>query len=266
MSTYASKSWRAEASIQKVRELPQGLDVLHDYSIGQFKQHSFNKFTVMNRAGQVLKFESFYSSLSETELKKALFVFKEIFMLGREDKNTVNKAFAAVREACWRVLGMKPYKVQVAGGVAIESGYIADMSTGEGKTLTATLPGAWAGWRGRGWPLMTTNSYLAARDAEEMRPVYEYCGLTVSSLSDEMKPSERKQAYLADITYCTNKDVAADFLRDQLTLGHGNNGVAELLNNIAGVKNNSEIILRGLECAIVDEADSVLIDDGVTPL
>lgn len=266
MNVSNSKSWRAEASLQKIRDLPQGLDVAHDYCIGQLKQHSCRKITLMQRARSILKLDAIYSSKSESELKADITYFKEIFSLGRESKQDVNKAFALVREVCWRVMKMKPYKVQLAGGLAIECAYIAEMSTGEGKTLTATLPGVLAGWRGRGCHIMTTNTYLAERDAEEMRPVYEYCGLSVASLKDEMLPSERKVAYLADITYCTNKDVAADFLRDQLTLGHGSSGVAELLNRIAGKKDSAEIVLRGLECAIVDEADSVLIDDGVTPL
>lgn len=263
-----SKSWRAEANFKKLRELPKGLDSWYDATGGFLLRRIPKKIMLMRRAKAVLKLDARFVDLSEEDLKKEVQRYKEIFMTGRENSRIVNEAFAVVREVCWRVKKMKPYQVQVAGGLAIELGSIAEMSTGEGKTLTATMPGVIAGWRGKGCHVMTTNSYLAQRDAEEMRPVYEYCGLTVGHLEDSMQPAERKQAYLADITYCTNKDVAADFLRDQMALGHGNNGTSELLKKVSGISSNqkSETVLRGLECAIVDEADSVLIDDGVTPL
>ena len=267
MSGVTSRSWRAEARCQKIRDLPRGLDAIHDFGIGFVKRRISLKRKLMKRAKAVVKLDHEFTSMSEAELKAEIKTLKETFMLGREDDKCVHRAFAAVREVCWRLLKMKPYQVQVAGGLAIEGGHIAEMSTGEGKTLTATMPGVLAGWRGKGCHIMTTNSYLAGRDAEEMRPIYEYCSLTVESMKDDMQSGERKAAYMADITYCTNKDVAADFLRDQLALGHGNSGMAELLKGIAGINQKSnETVLRGLECAIVDEADSVLIDDGVTPL
>ena len=263
-----SKSWRAEANLRKIRELPDGLDAWYDAAGGFIMRRIPKKYLLMKRAAAVLKLDCMFCDLSEEDLKKEVKKYKEIFMTGRENTRIVNEAFAVVREVCWRVKKMKPYQVQVAGGLAIELGVIAEMATGEGKTLTATMPGVIAGWRGKGCHVMTTNSYLAQRDAEEMGPVYEYCGLTVSYLEDTMQPEERKAAYLADITYCTNKDVAADFLRDQMALGHGNNGTSELLKKISGISQSkaAETVLRGLECAIVDEADSVLIDDGVTPL
>lgn len=263
-----SKSWRAEANLRKIRDLPSGLDAWYDAAGGFFLRRIPKKFVLMRRAAAVLKLDSMFCDLSEEELQDQVLKYKEIFMTGRENVKTVNEAFAVVREVCWRVKKMKPYQVQVAGGLAIEIGAVAEMATGEGKTLTATMPGVLAGWRGKGCHVMTTNSYLAQRDAEEMKPVYEYCGLTVGHLEDTMQPQERKAAYLADITYCTNKDVAADFLRDQMALGHGNNGTSELLKKISGISESkaTETVLRGLECAIVDEADSVLIDDGVTPL
>ena len=263
-----SKSWRAEANLRKVRELPSGLDACYDAMGGFFLRRIPKKLMLMRRAKAVLKLDSLFCDLSDEELALQINKYKEIFMTGRETYQSLNQAFALVREVCWRVKKMKPYQVQVAGGLAIELGCIAEMSTGEGKTLTATMPGVIAGWRGKGCHIMTTNSYLAQRDAEEMGPVYEYCGLTVGHLEDTMQPQERKAAYLADITYCTNKDVAADFLRDQMSLGHGNNGTSELLKKISGISSSkaAETVLRGLECAIVDEADSVLIDDGVTPL
>ena len=268
MSVATSKTWRAEASLSGLRELPQGLDSYFDHLKGFVKRRIPYAKIFLNRADKVLEYDAEYSLLSDDELNTEVDKYKKIFMLGRENLETTHQAIAVIREVCWRTMQMKPYKVQVAGAIAIEMGFIAEMSTGEGKTLTAVMPGILAGWRGKGCHIMTTNSYLAQRDSEEMTPVYNACDVTVSSLKDDMQPLERQQAYMADITYCTNNDVAADFLRDQLELGHGNTGTSELLRTISGIDHGpeKELVLRGLECAIVDEADSVMIDDGVTPL
>ncbi|NQZ59335.1 MAG: translocase, partial [Lentisphaeraceae bacterium] len=261
------KIWRAAASYRKLEDLPKGLDALY-YKTGTFFNRRVpRRYLLLRAAAEVLQLEGNYINLTDVELKGKASELREIFLLGRENEKNIHHAFALVREVCTRTLGMRPYKVQVAGGLAIEKGYIAEMATGEGKTLTATMPAVIAGWRGRGCHVMTTNNYLACRDAEEMTPVYEFCGLTVAAMEEGLEPDKRPQAYLADITYCTNKDVAADFLRDQLSCGSGAGGTASLLASISHFhQKENKTTLRGLECAIVDEADSVLIDDGVTPL
>lgn len=261
------KVWRAAASVRKLEDLPSGIDGVYKNIGGFFLRQVPRKTILMKRAKGILALEKHFTDLSDDELKVKAKGFQEIFLLGREKDEDLDMAFAFVREVAWRVKGMKPYQVQVAGGLAIEKGYIAEMSTGEGKTLTATMPAVIAGWRGRGCHVMTTNNYLACRDAEEMAPIYEFCGLTVAGIEDSLPPDKRPAAYQADITYCTNKDVAADFLRDQLSCGHGAGGTVSLLSQISHVKQKESVTtLRGLECVIVDEADSVLIDDGVTPL
>jgi preprotein translocase subunit SecA len=142
------------------------------------------------------------------------------------------------------------------------------MATGEGKTLAATMPATIAGWRGKGCHIVTHNDYLAKRDAEWMGPIYRFCGLTVASVEQGMHPPDRRQAYLADITYCTNKEVTADFLRDRLALGRLQGLPAALMAKIAdGAGSGTDrLVQRGLHYAIVDEADSILIDEAVTPL
>jgi len=155
-----SKSWRAESSFKKLRELPKGLDAFYDASGGFFLRRIPKRAMLLSRAKSILKLDSKFKDLSDEQLREEVHKLREVFMLGRETRKVVNEAFAVVREVCWRVKKMKPYKVQVAGGLAIELGCIAEMSTGEGKTLTATMPGVIAGWRGKGCHIMTTNSYL----------------------------------------------------------------------------------------------------------
>ncbi|KKK52254.1 hypothetical protein LCGC14_3106770, partial [marine sediment metagenome] len=162
----------------------------------------------------------------------------------------------------------KPFPSQIAGALAIESGCIAEMATGEGKTLTCTMPATVAGWRGRGCHIVTVNDYLASRDAEWMRGIYHFCGLSVAHITQQTSPDDRRTAYHADITYCTNKEIAADFLRDRLVLGRLKGLSSVLLVRMAGPDNDptGRLLQRGLHYAIVDEADSVLIDEAVTPL
>src|SRR5262245_29908623 len=145
-------------------------------------------------------------------------------------------------------------------------GCVAEMATGEGKTLTASLTATIAGWRGRGCHVITVNDYLAKRDAELMRSIYEFCGLSVAAIDGDMEPPERRAAYHCDITYLTNKEVCADFLRDRLALGRLRDLPAALLGKMLYGKGTDRLVMRGLAFAIVDEADSVLIDEAVTPL
>ena len=173
-----------------------------------------------------------------------------------------------VREAAARKMSFYPYVEQIAGAYALYKGYIAEMSTGEGKTITAALCATIRGWSGRPCHVITANDYLAHRDAEIMKPIYSFCGVTVGCVIGEMKPPERKEGYSADVTYSTAKEVLADFLRDNIALGSNRVFSKRVL---AGLTENMEKIMqqtvqRGLYTAIVDEADNVLIDEAVTPL
>jgi preprotein translocase subunit SecA len=176
-------------------------------------------------------------------------------------------AFALVRETADRALGQRHFGSQVLGGYALLNGLVAEMETGEGKTLTATLPACTAALAGIPVHVITVNDYLTARDAEAMGPVYRQLGLTVGTVVHGQTPPQRRAAYACDVTYCTNKELAFDYLRDRLALKDRPNRaqlqLSRLFGEDAAVR---QLVLRGLYFAIVDEADSVLVDEARTPL
>jgi preprotein translocase subunit SecA len=177
----------------------------------------------------------------------------------------VGEAFAVVREASRRVLGKRHYDVQLLGGWIILRGMIAEMQTGEGKSLTATLPAAVAAAAGACAHVVTVNDYLAARDAEIMRPLYEFLGLTVGTVTEDMNPEQRRAVYACDVCYVSNKELVFDYLKDRLARRQADGRAHRLLRGLAGGA-GTPLLLRGLHLAIVDEADSVLIDEARTPL
>lgn len=250
------------------QELPKGIDAVWDAAAGAVRRLLPRTGMLMRRAERVLSLGEEFASLSDARLKEAAETFRERFRRRRDSRDDLDRAFALVREVAHRKLGLKPFAVQVAAALGLEDGCIVEMSTGEGKTLAATMPATVAGWRGRGCHVITVNDYLAGRDAEWMRPVYECCGLSAEHIEQSMPPPNRRRAYAADITYCTNKEVTADFLRDRLALG-GIRGLPEaLIERIATGRSMraDRLVQRGLDTAIIDEADSVLIDEAVTPL
>ena len=197
---------------------------------------------------KILALEDDYKALSEEALKAKTAEFKNRLDQGETLDDLLPEAFAAVREAADRVLGMRPYPVQLIGGVVLHQGRIAEMKTGEGKTLVAILPCYLNALTGKGVHVVTVNEYLAKRDSEWMGKVYRYMGLTVGLVIPGMTPAERRVAYAADITYCTNNELGFDYLRDNMAIY------------------KSELVQRGHAFAIVDEVDSILIDEARTPL
>ncbi len=197
---------------------------------------------------KVLALEESYGSLSDEELKAKTPQLKARYAQGETLDELLPEAFAAVREAAWRVLGMKPYPVQIIGGIILHQGRIAEMKTGEGKTLVAILPCYLNALTGRGVHVVTVNDYLATRDSQWMGKVYRYMGMSVGLIVPGMTGPERKAAYDADITYCTNNELGFDYLRDNMAIY------------------KSETVQRGHAFAIVDEVDSILIDEARTPL
>ncbi|MBE6957525.1 MAG: preprotein translocase subunit SecA [Ruminococcaceae bacterium] len=197
---------------------------------------------------KILALEEPYSKLSEAELRGKTAQFKARLAQGETLDDLLPEAFAAIREASDRVLGMKPYPVQLIGGIVLHQGRIAEMKTGEGKTLVAILPCYLNALTGKGVHVVTVNDYLAKYQSEWMGKVYKYMGLTVGLVIPSMNPAQRQQSYAADITYCTNNELGFDYLRD----------------NMATYK--QELVQRGHAFAIVDEVDSILIDEARTPL
>ena len=197
---------------------------------------------------KILAMEEEYKALSEEELRGKTDQFRQRLSQGETLDDILCEAFAAIREAAARVLGMRPYPVQLIGGIVLHQGRIAEMKTGEGKTLVAILPCYLNALAGKGVHVVTVNDYLARRDSEWMGKVHRYMGLTVGLVVPGMQPHERREAYAADITYCTNNELGFDYLRD----------------NMALYKN--ELVQRGHAFAIVDEVDSILIDEARTPL
>ena len=181
-------------------------------------------------------------------LKKKTEEFKNRIKNGETTDDLLPEAFAVVREAAWRVLGMKHFRVQVIGGIILHQGRIAEMKTGEGKTLVATLPAYLNALEGKGTHVVTVNDYLASRDRDWMGKVYEFLGLSVGCIIHDMDQEERQAAYNSDITYGTNNEFGFDYLRDNMVIY------------------KEEMVQRGLHFCIVDEVDSILIDEARTPL
>ena len=189
-----------------------------------------------------------YAALTDEQLRAKTDEFKQRYADGESLDDLLPEAFATAREAAWRVLGMKPFRVQLIGGIVLHQGRIAEMKTGEGKTLVATLPVYLNALTGKGVHVVTVNDYLAKRDSEEMGKVYRWLGLTVGLVIHDIEPADRKKAYQADITYGTNNEFGFDYLRDNMQIYKENR------------------VQRGHYFAVVDEVDSILIDEARTPL
>ena len=199
-------------------------------------------------ADKVMALEDDMAKLSDAELKAKTPEFKERLKNGETLDDLLPEAFAVMREASWRVLGMKHFYVQVIGGIILHQGRIAEMKTGEGKTLVSTLPAYLNALTGDGVHIVTVNDYLAKRDSEWMGKVYRYLGMSVGLIIHELDNGERREAYAADITYGTNNELGFDYLRDNM------------------VVHKEEMVQRGHNYAVVDEVDSILIDEARTPL
>lgn len=200
-------------------------------------------------AEQVMALDDKYSELSDEELRAKTDEFKKLVQEdGKSLDDIMLDAFATAREASWRVLGQKHYKVQIMGGAGLHFGYVSEMKTGEGKTLTCVLPAYLNALSGKGVHVVTVNDYLAKRDAEWMGRVHRFLGLSTDVILSEKRPEERRKAYNADITYGTNNEFGFDYLRDNM---------AHSLD---------DLVQRGHNYAIIDEVDSILIDEARTPL
>ena len=213
---------------------------------GNYSQKEIKR--IMPLQQKVLNLEEEYKSLSDDELRNKTKEFKERLSLGETLDDILPEAFAACREAGDRVLGMRHFPVQILGGIVLHQGRIAEMKTGEGKTLVATLPAYLNALSGKGVHIVTVNDYLAKRDSEWMGKLYKFMGLTVGLIVHGMDKDQKREAYNSDITYCTNNELGFDYLRDNM------------------VTYKTEKVQREHNFAIVDEVDSILIDEARTPL
>ena len=219
---------------------------LLDKIFGSYSERELKKIRPI--ADAVEKLDGVYGAMSDEELKGKTEEFRARLAAGETTDDLLPEAFAAAREAAWRVLGMKPFYVQLIGGIVLHQGRIAEMKTGEGKTLVAVLPAYLNALTGEGVHIVTVNDYLARRDSEWMGKVHRFMGLSVGLIVHGLTSEERRAAYNCDITYGTNNEMGFDYLRDNMALY------------------KRDMVQRGHVFAIVDEVDSILIDEARTPL
>ena len=219
---------------------------LLDKIFGSYSERELKKIYPI--ADAIEKLDKTYAALSDEELKGKTGEFRARLAAGETTDDILPEAFAAAREAAWRVLGMKPFHVQLIGGIVLHQGRIAEMKTGEGKTLVAVLPAYLNALTGEGVHIVTVNDYLARRDSEWMGKVHRFMGLSVGLIVHDLTSEERRAAYACDITYGTNNEMGFDYLRDNMALY------------------KRDMVQRGHVFAIVDEVDSILIDEARTPL
>jgi preprotein translocase subunit SecA len=249
--------------------LLKGLDAAVDGWLGLCRRRTALTAELRRQAEAIDCLAREYVALGDHQLHQRLIECRERFRRGgREAMPLLLPALAAIREAADRKLGLRPFIVQLMGALALHRGWLAEMATGEGKTLTAGLAAVLAGWTKRPCHIVTVNDYLVQRDADWLAPLYHFCGVRVGRVTANMDASERARNCACDVTYVTSKELLADFLRDRLRLGALCQPSRRLVQRMLAPQTQVQegLVLRGLHTAIVDEADSVLIDEAVTPL
>ena len=255
------------------RPLPSGFDALVDNLVGAIRRLPWQAHRLRRLAQVCADRMDVLQGLSDAELQLQIKTYRDAFrrdMTGGPAAQLA--ALAAVGEAAGRALGLRPYPVQLMGALALHQGWLAEMATGEGKTLTVAMAAVLAGWSGRPCHLVTANDYLADRDALKMGPLYRFCGVSVVAVTGELAPAERAARYASDVVYVTAKELLADFLRDRQTASAGGDVARAMLRRwlwseaSGGGDAAALLLVRGLHTALIDEADSVLIDEAVTPL
>jgi len=266
-----SQQYRRTA-FRQPKELPGGIDARVDSLAGLVRRRRGVCRALLAEAEAIDELAPAWHDLSDRHLRERLEEFHSLFRRGRADrtKAVLPQALAALREAAERRLGLRPFRVQLMGTLALHRGLLAEMATGEGKTLTAAMAAVLAGWTRQPTHVVTANDYLAQRDAETMGPLFRFCNVSAGFVTGLMEPGARREAYDKDVTYTTSKEIVADFLRDRLHVGtleepERRHLLRRLNPAYAGLLDRA-MVMRGLHTAIVDEADSVLIDEAVTPL
>lgn len=250
-------------------KLPQGLDRHVHGAIGRWRRREHILQQLQRQSQQIAEASLRHRHSSDAALRQELEPLRERFRRqGRDAETALPAALALLVEASERTLGLRPYPVQILGAIAIHRGFLAEMATGEGKSLTACIPAILTAWSERPCHLITTNDYLAARDAQGLAAFYRFCGTTTGWVGSQMESVERKQNYRQGVVYTTGKELLADFLRDRLLLGSDHLAARRQLRRQMQRRDRSfdGLVMRGIDTAIIDEADSVLIDEAITPL
>ncbi len=249
-----------------------GFDMAVAGLVGVYKNRLPYLSYLRKQAERIELMEKEVHTLGSNRFKEEVDKIKEIAHLGRfnpgkyQDTPSLERGMALVREAAWRSVGKRPFKVQVMGAMAMAEGYIVEMATGEGKTLTASLTASLWALAGKPVNVITVNDYLVQRDAELMGPVYDMMGLRTGFVVHDTNPMQRIDHYRRDVVYVTSKELVADFLRDQLILGTLRTSAQTAITLLANQAIRQPLMVPGLFKVIVDEADSLLIDEAVTPL
>lgn len=235
---------------------------------GDIRRSFKGRRSILDRfVSRVNRAESGFVGLTDDELRKTLPDLRYQLVRDGFSEAAVAPCFALIREVSRRIMGMRHFDVQIMGGWLMLSGLVAEMQTGEGKTLTATLTAGTAALAGAPVHVITVNDYLVVRDAEVMRPLYQALGLTVGTITEDLDADARRLAYSCDITYCTSKQLVFDYLKDRLAIGRQLSRLQFQMKRLQAVpEQKNTVLLRGLCFAIVDEADSILIDEARTPL
>ncbi len=250
-------------------KLHQGSDGVVHGIVGRYRRRSRLEHSLRDEAEKTSAMAFQLRRVSDRILRSRLASMQSRFRRQKKGREQfLADALACMVEVAERTLGLRPYPVQVMGAMALDQGYLTEMATGEGKTLTACLPAVLAAWTGRPCHIVTVNDYLGDRDANEMRPFYTFCGVSVGCVTGQMSPDERRINYEKGVVYTTSKELVADFLRDRLLLGSLQHPTRRLIHQMLKPWSSglNAVVMRGMDTAIVDEADSVLIDEAVTPL
>jgi preprotein translocase subunit SecA len=265
-ATAANELWAIfDARRVKAPEL-KGLDALANSFVGWFKNRRRVLSRLRRQAERIELLEKEIHQFGATRFAEEVEKCRELARVNRLEGPALDRGMALVREGAWRAVGMRPFKVQVMGALAMIEGNVAEMATGEGKTLTASLTASVWAWHGRPVHVLTVNDYLVERDAHEMGPVYKMLGLKTGFVTHETTPEERIDHYRRDVVYVTNKELVADFLRDQIQLGTLRNSAQTNVRMLMSGAASGRLLIPGLFRALIDEADSLLIDEAVTPL
>src|SRR5439155_9375511 len=243
----------------------RGLDSMANGFVGFFKNRTPVLSTLRAQAERIETLEAEVHALSSSRFREEVAKLRDEVRVGELEGPLLERAMAVTREAVVRALGKRPFKVQLMGALAMIRGAVAEMATGEGKTLTAAMAASIWSWMGRPVPVITVNDYLVQRDAEQMGPIYELLGLKVGYVTHETTPQERIDNYRRNVVYVTSKELVADFLRDQIALGNLRTSTQTAVGLMAGA-HAGRLTVPGLFKVIVDEADSLLVDEAVTPL